>query len=77
MGHGTDVAIQKMINRPEDTEIIWESAKSLPHHPNGMLFEALKNGEVVDRWEVYSVGGGALWDEQGTFKSDEVYPIRK
>ena len=50
VGHGTDVAIQKMINRPDDTEIIWESTKSLPHHPNGMLFEALRNGEVVDRW---------------------------
>ena len=49
VGHGTDVAIQKMINRPDDTEIIWESTKSLPHHPNGMLFEALRNGEVVDR----------------------------
>lgn len=42
-----------------------------------MLFEALKNGEVVDRWEVYSVGGGALWDEQETFKEDEVYPDTK
>ena len=77
VGHGTDVAIQKMINRPDDTEIIWESTKSLPHHPNGMLFEALRNGEVVDRWEVYSVGGGALWDELGTFKEEDVYPDTK
>ena len=23
VGHGTDVAIQKMINRPDGTEIIW------------------------------------------------------
>lgn len=66
-----------MIDRPDDTEIIWESAKSLPHHPNGMLFEALRNGEVVDRWEVYSVGGGALWDELGTFKEEDVYPDTK
>ena len=77
VGHGTDVAIQKMINRPDDTEIIWESTKSLPHHPNGMLFEALRNGEVVDRWEVYSVGGGALWDELETFKEEDVYPDTK
>lgn len=66
-----------MIDRPDDTEIIWESTKSLPHHPNGMLFEALRNGEVVDRWEVYSIGGGALWDELGTFKEEDVYPDTK
>ena len=42
-----------------------------------MLFEALRNGEVVDRWEVYSVGGGALWDELGTFKEEDVYPDTK
>ena len=60
VGHGTDVAIQKMIDRPDDTEIIWESTKSLPHHPNGMLFEALRNGEVVDRWR-YTVSVVVLY----------------
>ena len=73
-GHGTDEAIHKVIRRPEDTEIVWESRKSLPHHPNGMLFEALIKGEVVDSWEVYSVGGGALWDDRGTFDGKDVYP---
>jgi len=73
-GHGTDEAIMKMINRPEATEIIWEEKQSLPHHPNGMLFEAMVGENVVDRWEVYSVGGGALWDEAGTFEEKEVYP---
>lgn len=29
------------------------------------------------RWEVYSVGGGALWDELGTFKEEDVYPDTK
>ena len=59
VGHGTDVAIQKMINRPDDTEIIWESTKSLPHHPNGMLFESYnESGEELDTWTVYSIGGG-------------------
>ncbi len=73
-GHGTDTVIHKVLNRPEDTEIVWQEGITLPRHPNGMLFEALNGGKVIDSWEVYSVGGGALWDEKGTFDSEEVYP---
>lgn len=73
-GHGTDIAIHKIINRPDDTEIVWRPDVTLERHPNGMLFEALNDGEVTDRWEVYSVGGGALWDDLGTFDAGEVYP---
>ena len=73
-GHGTDEAIHKIIRRPQDTEIIWEPQKTLPHHPNGMLFEAIKDGVVTDSWEVYSTGGGSLWDELGTFDGKNVYP---
>ena len=73
-GHGTDEAIHKIIRRPEDTEIIWEPQKILPRHPNGMLFEALKDGVVTDSWEVYSTGGGSLWDEDGTFDGKDIYP---
>lgn len=73
-GHGTDAVIHKVLERPEDTEIVWESGISLPRHPNGMLFEAFKNGIIIDCWEVYSTGGGALWDERGTFDTEEVYP---
>ncbi|MFQ7502858.1 MAG: hypothetical protein ACLRMJ_06565 [Alistipes finegoldii] len=32
----------------------------LPFHPNGMLFEGLKAGNVADSWTIYSIGGGAL-----------------
>lgn len=74
-GHGTDTAIHKVIGRPEDTEIIWESGITLPRHPNGMIFESISEGNVTERWEVYSVGGGALWDEQGTFDSEDIYPL--
>lgn len=45
-----------------------------PRHPNGMLFEAFVQGNTVDSWEVYSVGGGALWDELGTFDDGNLYP---
>ena len=34
-------------------------------HPNGMRFEALSaEGKPLTRWEVYSVGGGALRDAE-------------
>lgn len=73
-GHGTDTAILKVVDRPEDTEIVWRPDMTLPHHPNGMIFEAIKEGKVSDSWEVYSVGGGALWDELGTFNGGDLYP---
>lgn len=76
-GHGTDEAIRKAVARQGITEIIWEPEVSLPHHPNGMRFEAFKEGVSMGRWEVYSVGGGALWDEAGTFEGEEVYPDAK
>lgn len=73
-GHGTDVAILKVMEHPNDTEIIWRPDTTLPRHPNGMVFEAFREGQLTDRWEVYSVGGGALWDEIGTFDGGELYP---
>ena len=73
-GHGTDTAIMKVVPRPEDTEIIWKPDITLPKHPNGMVFEAISQGQVIDSWTVYSIGGGALWDEIGTFDGGDVYP---
>ena len=73
-GHGTDTAILKVVSHPENTEIIWQPEITLPKHPNGMLFEAINGDTVIDSWTVYSVGGGALWDEIGTFDGGDVYP---
>jgi L-serine dehydratase len=73
-GHGTDEAIRKVAGDAAAAEIIWQPGESLPRHPNGMRFEALDGERVTDAWEVYSVGGGALWDDKGTFDGEEVYP---
>lgn len=73
-GHGTDIAILKAMKHPENTEIIWQPDVTLPKHPNGMLFEALESDRVIDSWTVYSIGGGALWDENGTFDGGDLYP---
>lgn len=73
-GHGTDTAISKAVACPEKVEIIWQPDVALPRHPNGMLFETLKAGNTENSWTVYSVGGGALWDECGTFDNGDLYP---
>ncbi len=61
-GHLTDWIIEQTLG-PERTTIIWQPDEIHPFHPNGMIFEALDtNGNQIDSWEVYSVGGGKLAD---------------
>lgn len=75
-GHLTDLAVAEPF-KPTPTEIVWEPAIELPLHPNGLKFEALDGaGIVTDSWTGYSVGGGALMDEQGVSTGGpEVYPF--
>lgn len=71
-GHLTDVAIQDVLG-DQLLEIIWKPADTLPQHPNGMCFEALDDsGELVDKWQFYSTGGGALSDDA---KNPDIYPL--
>ncbi len=75
-GHMTDTAILSILEPIAPTEIRWQPNIILPHHPNGMLFEALVEGEVKESWTAYSIGGGALHDEEGTFKMGrDIYPM--
>src|SRR5210317_522841 len=42
-------------------ELVWKPEENLPLHPNGMHFEAFTDdNRLIDKWEVYSIGGGAL-----------------
>ncbi len=63
-GHLTDKAIESVLLPVAPTEIVWKANVILPFHPNGMRFEALRNGEVYDEWVIYSIGGGALANEE-------------
>jgi len=64
-GHLTDLAVSAPF-LPRPVELVWAPATQLPRHPNGMQFEALDaDGAVLARRIVYSVGGGALLDEEG------------
>jgi len=60
-GHMTDKAIEDALQSVAPVKIIWKPQVFLPFHPNGMNFEALDGqGNVMESWTVYSIGGGAL-----------------
>ena len=77
-GHLTDVAIYDVLTPHGEVELIWESSVFKPFHPNGMRFEAIVEGSVVDDWTVYSVGGGALAEENSApIENEDVYPHKR
>ena len=70
-GHMTDVAIEEVLRPHKFVHIIWEPQTFLPFHPNGMKFVGKDlNGDIIEEWTVYSIGGGALSD--GTDGHDEL-----
>ena len=75
-GHMTDVAIIDTLKPTAPVDIIWQPKIFLPFHPNGMNFVALDaGGNELENWTVYSVGGGALAEDnkQPSIESPEVY----
>ncbi len=78
-GHHTDMAITRGLS-PKEVEIVWRADIVKPFHPNGMFFEALDaEGQTIDNWLVYSIGGGYLATEEGDVPmgitpEGEVYP---
>lgn len=72
-GHFTDKAILDSLN-PRKVELVWKPETFLPFHNNAMLFEALDNaGGLIDKWEIYSVGGGNLADQNTHFSQEHLY----
>ncbi|MBE7400120.1 L-serine ammonia-lyase [Bacteroides fragilis] len=75
-GHMTDVAIIDTLEPTAPVNLIWQPKIFLPFHPNGMNFIALDaDGNELENWTVYSVGGGALAEDnkQASIESPEVY----
>lgn len=64
-GHMTDVAILDVLQQSEmPVKIIWKPETFLPYHPNGMTFKSFDEwGFTTDEWTVFSVGGGAIEEE--------------
>jgi L-serine dehydratase len=74
-GHLTDQAI-KAVFGGKPLQIHWKPDERLPLHPNGMRFETLTvDNELLDKWEVYSVGGGALRDGSEPVGANEIYEL--
>ncbi len=72
-GHFTDKAILDSL-APKEVELLWKPETFLPFHNNAMLFEALDNaGGLIDKWEIYSVGGGNLADQNTHFSQEHLY----
>ncbi len=75
-GHLTDVAILSVF--PEKTvDIIWKPEVYKKKHPNAMTFEAINDaGVVINEWTAYSVGGGAVVDENTKVEASHIYPFK-
>ena len=78
-GHMTNVAITETLQPSAPVEIVWEPKIFLPFHPNGMKFESLDEaGNQTDQWVVFSIGGGALAEENdglGSINTPDVYEM--
>lgn len=75
-GHMTDVAIESVLQPHAPVEIVWQPKIFLPFHPNGMKFVSFDaSGSKTDEWTVYSIGGGALAEDNSGNTTDgpEVY----
>ena len=77
-GHLTDWIIEETL-KPRKTEIVWMPEYVHPYHTNGMKFIALdENGNILNEWLVFSVGGGTIKDlSDAGSKTEEVYKLNK
>ncbi len=75
-GHLTDKVLEDVFS-PRACKIIWKAETELPVHPNGMRFEALAEDEhLLEQWDVYSVGGGALQEAGQESLSKDTYDLK-
>ncbi len=74
-GHLTDAAVRSAL-APFEVEFIWKPEDELPMHPNGMIFEAVDAaGQVLEKWQGYSIGGGAILAEGEYSGKNQVYSL--
>ena len=73
-GHGTGKAIVSAL--PGAQVVSDRDERDLPH-PNTMLFEAFKDGELIGCNRIFSIGGGSIRIENEPSEDErEVYPQR-
>ena len=74
-GHLTDYVIKKTLGE-ERTKIVFNLQQSYNYHTNAMKFKAFKDDIQLEKWLIFSVGGGALkeLDEPRYHSKEEIYP---
>lgn len=73
-GHLTDVAVEQVFDK-KSVKIIWEPKVFLPKHPNALRFEAFSGDDMlIGEWTAFSIGGGAIIDENTENETNELYP---
>ena len=75
-GHLTDWIIIETL-KPQTTEIVWKPEVVHQYHSNGMkLFAYDEEGNLINDWLVFSVGGGTIMEEDQARKGgSEVYSL--
>lgn len=74
-GHLTDWAIEKVF-KAKELKIIWKPEEFLPRHSNALLFVAFdKDGNELDNWTAYSVGGGTVVDDNTEVETKGIYEL--
>ena len=77
-GHLTDWVIIETL-KPKACEIIWKPQIVKEFHTNGMMFQAFdKEENLLETWEVYSVGGGSIMEaSESRIGRRGIYPLTK
>ena len=74
-GHLTGVAIESVFEG-RDLELIWKPEEFLEKHPNAMRLKSFDaEGTLLEEWTVYSVGGGAIIDDNTELASNVIYDL--
>jgi len=74
-GHMTDQVLNDVF-AGRDLQLVWKPDEQLPHHPNGMCFEAFDEAQRLQKsWQVYSIGGGALSERAQEADTGKVYQL--
>lgn len=77
-GHLTDWIIIETL-KPLLCEIVWKPEVVKEFHTNGMNFHSLdKDGNILNSWEVFSVGGGSIMEASAKRTGEKgLYPLIK
>ena len=75
-GHFTDRAVKEVLGARR-TKVVWIPDFGDDFHPNGMRLTAFAaNGERIQQWDAYSIGGGAICEKGREVQSRTVYRYR-